>query len=119
MLPMGLPPACPLANGGERGQEALERVGSHRPREQRMNSRRQQQRVAIARADSSKQPALLLATNRLAPLIPHHPRSAGHLDELHDKGMTVVMVHPRKRRGPPPPRQGWAIVHFRDGRVAD
>ncbi|APD47439.1 ABC transporter ATP-binding protein [Synechococcus sp. CS-602] len=116
MLPM-VYAGLPARQRRERGQEALERVGLGHRLENKPNelSGGQQQRVAIARAIIN-QPALLLADEPTGALDSHTTQEVlAIFDELHDQGMTVVMV---THEDDVAARAG-RIVHFRDGRVAD
>jgi len=116
MLPM-VYAGLPARQRQERGREALERVGLGHRLENRPNelSGGQQQRVAIARAIIN-QPALLLADEPTGALDSHTTQEVlAIFDQLHDQGMTVVMV---THEDDVAARAG-RIVHFRDGRVAD
>jgi len=74
----------------------------------------QQQRVAIARAIINE-PALLLADEPTGALDSHTTQEVlAIFDQLHQQGMTVVMVTHEDDVAARADR----IVHFRDGRVA-
>ncbi|MCT0198778.1 ABC transporter ATP-binding protein [Synechococcus sp. CS-1325] len=115
MLPM-VYAGLPARQRRERARQALERVGLGHRLENRPNelSGGQQQRVAIARAIINE-PALLLADEPTGALDSHTTQEVlGIFDQLHDQGMTVVMVTHEDDVAARADR----IVHFRDGRVA-
>jgi putative ABC transport system ATP-binding protein len=115
MLPM-VYAGLPARQRRERAQQALERVGLGHRLENRPNelSGGQQQRVAIARAIIND-PALLLADEPTGALDSHTTQEVlAIFDQLHQQGMTVVMVTHEDEVAARADR----IVHFRDGRVA-
>ncbi|MCP9848265.1 ABC transporter ATP-binding protein [Cyanobium sp. Morenito 9A2] len=98
-----------------RAKEALERVGLGARLNNKPNqlSGGQQQRVAIARAIIN-QPALLLADEPTGALDSRTTAEVlGILDELHDQGITVVIVTHEDDVA----ARAQRIVHFRDGRI--
>jgi putative ABC transport system ATP-binding protein len=115
MLPM-VYAGLPARQRRELARQALERVGLGHRLENRPNelSGGQQQRVAIARAIINE-PALLLADEPTGALDSHTTQEVlAIFDQLHQQGMTVVMV---THEDDVAARAG-RIVHFRDGRVA-
>ena len=115
MLPM-VYAGLPARQRRIRAQEALERVGLGHRLQNRPNelSGGQQQRVAIARSIINE-PALLLADEPTGALDSHTTQEVlAIFDQLHQQGMTVVMV---THEDDVAARAG-RIVHFRDGRVA-
>lgn len=99
-----------------KAQAALERVGLGQRLGNRPNqlSGGQQQRVAIARAIIN-QPALLLADEPTGALDSRTTAEVlGILDELHDQGITVVIVTHEDDVA----ARAERIVHFRDGRIS-
>jgi putative ABC transport system ATP-binding protein len=115
MLPM-VYAGLPARQRRERARQALERVGLGHRLENRPNelSGGQQQRVAIARAIINE-PALLLADEPTGALDSHTTQEVlAIFDQLHQQGMTVVMVTHEDDVAARADR----IVHFRDGRVA-
>jgi len=115
MLPM-VYAGLPARQRRERAKEALERVGLGHRLENRPNelSGGQQQRVAIARAIINE-PALLLADEPTGALDSHTTQEVlAIFDQLHDQGMTVVMVTHEDEVA----ARAGRIVHFLDGRVA-
>jgi putative ABC transport system ATP-binding protein len=116
MLPM-VYAGVPARERRERALLALERVGLGHRLENKPNelSGGQQQRVAIARAIINE-PALLLADEPTGALDSHTTQEVLSIfDQLHDQGMTVVMVTHEDDVAARADR----IVHFRDGHVAD
>jgi len=116
MLPM-VYAGVPARERRERALLALERVGLGHRLENKPNelSGGQQQRVAIARAIING-PALLLADEPTGALDSHTTQEVLSIfDQLHDQGMTVVMVTHEDDVAARADR----IVHFRDGHVAD
>ena len=99
------------------GIEALERVGLGHRLQNKPNqlSGGQQQRVAIARAIINR-PALLLADEPTGALDSQTTQEVLEIfDQLHQEGMTVVMVTHEDEVAARADR----IVHFRDGRLDD
>jgi putative ABC transport system ATP-binding protein len=99
-----------------RAKEALERVGLGARLQNKPNqlSGGQQQRVAIARAIINH-PAMLLADEPTGALDSRTTAEVlGILDELHDQGITVVIVTHEDDVA----ARAQRIVHFRDGRIA-
>ena len=99
------------------GIEALERVGLGHRLQNKPNqlSGGQQQRVAIARAIINR-PALLLADEPTGALDSQTTQEVLEIfDQLHQEGMTVVMVTHEDEVAACADR----IVHFRDGRLDD
>ncbi|WP_255145598.1 ABC transporter ATP-binding protein [Synechococcus sp. ATX 2A4] len=97
------------------GIEALERVGLGHRLQNKPNqlSGGQQQRVAIARAIINR-PALLLADEPTGALDSQTTQEVLEIfDQLHQEGMTVVMVTHEDEVAARADR----IVHFRDGRL--
>ncbi len=100
----------------QRAREALERVGLGARLQNKPNqlSGGQQQRVAIARAIINH-PAMLLADEPTGALDSRTTAEVlGILDELHDQGITVVIVTHEDDVA----ARAQRIVHFRDGRIA-
>jgi putative ABC transport system ATP-binding protein len=101
----------------ERAVEALTRVGLAQRLDNRPNqlSGGQQQRVALARAIIN-QPVLLLADEPTGALDSSTTREVLDLfDELHDQGMTILMVTHEKDVADRAER----VLHFRDGRISE
>jgi putative ABC transport system ATP-binding protein len=101
----------------ERSKEALEKVGLGDRIQNRPNqlSGGQQQRVAIARAIVNR-PLLLLADEPTGALDTHTTDEVLQIfEELHDTGITVVMV----THEPEVARTSERIIWFRDGEVVN
>ncbi len=116
MLPM-VYAGVPAEERRERGVAALERVGLGERLHNKPNqlSGGQQQRVAVARAIIN-QPNLLLADEPTGALDSRTTKEVLDLfDELHQAGMTVLLVtheHDVAARA-------QRVVHFHDGRLVD
>jgi putative ABC transport system ATP-binding protein len=107
----------PRGERRERAAAALTRVGLAQRLENRPNqlSGGQQQRVAVARAIIN-QPALLLADEPTGALDSSTTREVLDLfDELHQQGMTILMV----THEPDVAARAQRVLHFQDGRIAD
>ncbi|WP_094510317.1 ABC transporter ATP-binding protein [Synechococcus sp. MW101C3] len=116
MLPM-IYAGIPAEQRRQLGIEALERVGLGHRLQNKPNqlSGGQQQRVAIARAIINR-PALLLADEPTGALDSQTTQEVLEIfDQLHQEGMTVVMVTHEDDVAARADR----IVHFRDGRLDD
>jgi putative ABC transport system ATP-binding protein len=116
MLPM-IYAGIPAEQRRNLGIEALERVGLGHRLQNKPNqlSGGQQQRVAIARAIINR-PALLLADEPTGALDSQTTQEVLEIfDQLHQEGMTVVMVTHEDDVAARADR----IVHFRDGRLDD
>ncbi len=116
MLPM-IYAGIPAEQRRQLGMEALERVGLGHRLHNKPNqlSGGQQQRVAIARAIINR-PALLLADEPTGALDSQTTQEVLEIfDQLHQEGMTVVMVTHEDDVAARADR----IVHFRDGRLDD
>jgi putative ABC transport system ATP-binding protein len=116
MLPM-IYAGVPRGERRERAAKALSRVGLAQRLENRPNqlSGGQQQRVAVARAIIN-QPALLLADEPTGALDSSTTREVLDLfDELHQQGMTILMV----THEPDVAARAQRVLHFQDGRIAD
>ncbi|MCP9846516.1 ABC transporter ATP-binding protein [Synechococcus sp. Lug-A] len=116
MLPM-IYAGIPAEQRRKLGIEALERVGLGHRLQNKPNqlSGGQQQRVAIARAIINR-PALLLADEPTGALDSQTTQEVLEIfDQLHQEGMTVVMVTHEDDVAARADR----IVHFRDGRLDD
>jgi putative ABC transport system ATP-binding protein len=116
MLPM-IYANVPRPERRERARDALIRVGLAERLENRPNqlSGGQQQRVALARAIIN-QPVLLLADEPTGALDSSTTREVLDLfDELHDQGMTILMVTHEKDVAD----RAQRVIQFRDGRVSD
>lgn len=116
MLPM-IYAGIPAEQRRQLGMEALERVGLGHRLQNKPNqlSGGQQQRVAIARAIINR-PALLLADEPTGALDSQTTQEVLEIfDQLHEEGMTVVMVTHEDDVAARADR----IVHFRDGRLDD
>lgn len=116
MLPM-IYAGIPAEQRRQLGMEALERVGLGHRLQNKPNqlSGGQQQRVAIARAIINR-PALLLADEPTGALDSQTTQEVLEIfDQLHQEGMTVVMVTHEDDVAARADR----IVHFRDGRLDD
>ncbi len=116
MLPM-IYAGIPAEQRRHLGIEALERVGLGHRLQNKPNqlSGGQQQRVAIARAIINR-PALLLADEPTGALDSQTTQEVLEIfDQLHQEGMTVVMVTHEDDVAARADR----IVHFRDGRLDD
>jgi putative ABC transport system ATP-binding protein len=116
MLPM-IYAGIPAERRRQLGMEALERVGLGHRLQNKPNqlSGGQQQRVAIARAIINR-PALLLADEPTGALDSQTTQEVLEIfDQLHQEGMTVVMVTHEDDVAARADR----IVHFRDGRLDD
>ena len=101
----------------DRAIDALTRVGLSQRLDNRPNqlSGGQQQRVALARAIIN-QPVLLLADEPTGALDSSTTREVLDLfDELHDQGMTILMVTHEKDVAD----RAQRVLHFRDGRISD
>ncbi len=116
MLPM-IYAGIPAEQRRNLGIEALERVGLGHRLQNKPNqlSGGQQQRVAIARAIINR-PALLLADEPTGALDSQTTQEVLEIfDQLHQEGITVVMVTHEDDVAARADR----IVHFRDGRLDD
>ena len=116
MLPM-VYAGIPRSERRERAIEALTRVGLGERLDNRPNqlSGGQQQRVALARAIIN-QPVLLLADEPTGALDSSTTREVLDLfDELHDQGMTILMVTHEKEVAD----RAQRVLQFRDGRISD
>jgi putative ABC transport system ATP-binding protein len=116
MLPM-VYAGIPRHERRERAIEALTRVGLSERLDNRPNqlSGGQQQRVALARAIIN-QPVLLLADEPTGALDSSTTREVLDLfDELHDQGMTILMVTHEKEVAD----RAQRVLQFRDGRISD
>jgi putative ABC transport system ATP-binding protein len=106
----------PAAERRQRSCEALERVGLGQRLQNRPNqlSGGQQQRVAIARAIINR-PALLLADEPTGALDSETTEEVLSIfDELHDDGITVMLVTHEADVA----ARAERILRFRDGRIA-
>jgi putative ABC transport system ATP-binding protein len=114
MLPM-IYADVPLKERKERAENALMRVGLGNRLENRPNqlSGGQQQRVAIARAIVNE-PLILLADEPTGALDSQTTQEVLKIfKELHDSGITVIMV----THEPEVAKQTARIVWFKDGRI--
>ncbi|MFO0039516.1 MAG: ABC transporter ATP-binding protein [Synechococcaceae cyanobacterium] len=115
MLPM-VYAGVPRAQRREQAAAALQRVGLGHRLENRPNqlSGGQQQRVALARAIIN-QPALLLADEPTGALDSSTTNEVLDLfDELHQQGMTILMVTHEADVA----ARAERVLHFQDGRIA-
>jgi len=116
MLPM-IYAGMPRAQRREQAAAALQRVGLGHRLENRPNqlSGGQQQRVALARAIIN-QPALLLADEPTGALDSSTTHEVLDLfDELHQQGMTILMVTHEADVA----ARAERVLQFQDGRIAD
>ena len=116
MLPM-IYAGMPRAQRREQAAAALQRVGLGHRLENRPNqlSGGQQQRVALARAIIN-QPALLLADEPTGALDSSTTNEVLDLfDELHQQGMTILMVTHEADVA----ARAERVLQFQDGRIAD
>ena len=114
MLPM-VYAGIPLEERRERAASALDRVGLSQRLDNRPNqlSGGQQQRVAIARAIINR-PSLLLADEPTGALDSNTTAEVLELfDELHQQGITLVMVTHEDDVA----ARAHRIAHFQDGRI--
>ena len=114
MLPM-IYADVPIKERKERAESALNKVGLGNRINNKPNqlSGGQQQRVAIARAIVN-QPLLLLADEPTGALDSQTTKEVLKIfQELHDSGITVVMV----THEPEVARQTARIIWFKDGRI--
>jgi putative ABC transport system ATP-binding protein len=114
MLPM-VYAGVPAEQRRLRAREALKRVGLGTRLDNRPNqlSGGQQQRVAVARAIINH-PSMLLADEPTGALDSQTTREVlAIFDELHDQGITILLVTHEQEVGD----RAQRVVHFRDGHI--